>query len=39
VFDEIHGVLRPGGVLRFADSANGRPVPIDVVRDVDLWTG
>jgi arsenite methyltransferase len=39
VFDEIHRVLRPGGVLQFADIANGRPVPPDVLRDVDLWTG
>jgi arsenite methyltransferase len=39
VFDEIHRVLRPGGVLQFADIANGRPVPPDVLRDVNLWTG
>ena len=39
VFDEIHRVLRPGGVLQFADIANGRPVPIEAIRDVDLWTG
>jgi SAM-dependent methyltransferase len=39
VFQEIHRVLRPGGVLQFADIANGRPVPIEVMRDVDLWTG
>ena len=39
VFEEIHRVLRPGGVLQFADIANGRPVPIEVMRDVDLWTG
>jgi arsenite methyltransferase len=39
VFDEIHRVLRPGGVLQFADIANGRPVPSEVLRDVDLWTG
>lgn len=38
-FDEIHRVLRPGGMLQFADIANGRPVPIEVMRDVDLWTG
>ena len=38
-FDEIHRVLRPGGVLQFADIANGRPVPIEAMRDVDLWTG
>jgi SAM-dependent methyltransferase len=39
VFDEIRRVLRPGGVLQFADIANGRPVPIEAMRDVDLWTG
>jgi SAM-dependent methyltransferase len=39
VFDEIHRVLRPGGVLQFADIANGRPVPVEAMRDVDLWTG
>jgi SAM-dependent methyltransferase len=39
VFAEIFRVLRPGGVLQFADIANGRPVPIDAMRDVDLWTG
>ena len=39
VFAEIFRVLRPGGVLQFADIANGLPVPIDAIRDVDLWTG
>ncbi len=39
VFDEIHRVLRPGGWLQLADIANGRPVPIEAIRDVDLWTG
>jgi arsenite methyltransferase len=39
VFEEIYRVLRPGGVLQFADIANGRPVPIEAMRDVDLWTG
>ena len=39
VFAELHRVLRPGGVLQFADIANGRPVPIEAMRDVDLWTG
>jgi arsenite methyltransferase len=38
-FDEIQRVLKPGGVLQFADIANGRPVPIEAMRDVDLWTG
>jgi SAM-dependent methyltransferase len=39
VLEEIHRVLRPGGSLQFADIANGRPVPVEAVRDVDLWTG
>ena len=39
VFNEIHRVLRPGGVVQFADIANGRTVPPEVMRDVDLWTG
>ena len=39
VFDEIRRVLKPGGVLQFADIANGRPVPPEALRDIDLWTG
>jgi ubiquinone/menaquinone biosynthesis C-methylase UbiE len=39
VFAEIHRVLRPGGRLQFADIANGRPVPVEALRDIDLWTG
>jgi arsenite methyltransferase len=39
VFTEIHRVLRPGGVLQFADIANGRAVPPEALRDIDLWTG
>lgn len=39
VFDEIRRVLRPDGWLQFADIANGRPVPPEALRDVDLWTG
>jgi SAM-dependent methyltransferase len=38
-FDEIHRVLKPGGTLQFADIANGRTVPPEAMRDVDLWTG
>lgn len=39
VFAEIRRVLRRGGVLQFADIANGRPVPPEAMREVDLWTG
>lgn len=39
VFAEIRRVLRPGGRLQFAEIANGRPVPVEAMRDVDLWTG
>jgi len=39
VFSEIRRVLRPGGILQFADIANGRPVPEPAVRNIDLWTG
>lgn len=39
VFAEILRVLRPGGVLQFADIANGRPIPAEALRDIDLWTG
>jgi ubiquinone/menaquinone biosynthesis C-methylase UbiE len=38
-FEEIHRVLRPGGRFQFADIANGRPVPPEALRDIDLWTG
>ena len=38
VFAEIRRVLRPGGRLQFADIANGRPVPPEALRDIDLWT-
>lgn len=36
-FVEIWRVLRAGGVLQFADIANGRPVPEGAMRDIDLW--
>lgn len=38
-FSEILRVLRPGGHLQFADIANGKPVPPEALRDIDLWTG
>jgi arsenite methyltransferase len=39
VFEEIRRLLRPGGWLQFADIANGRHVPPEALRDIDLWTG
>ena len=39
VFAEIYRVLRPGGVLQFADIANGVAVPEEALRQIDLWTG
>ena len=38
VFAEIHRVLRPDGVLQFADIANGQPVPGAAINNIDLWT-
>ena len=39
VFAEAYRVLRPGGVLLFADIANGKPLPEAAVCEIDLWTG
>ena len=39
VFTDIRRALKPGGWLQFADIANGRPVPPEALRDIDLWTG
>lgn len=39
VFAEVWRVLRPGGTLQFADIANGQPVPVEAMREIDLWTG
>jgi SAM-dependent methyltransferase len=39
VFAEAYRVLRPGGVLQFADIANGKPLPEAAVSEIDLWTG
>jgi SAM-dependent methyltransferase len=38
-FIEAWRVLRSGGVMQFADIANGRPVPEEAMRHIDLWTG
>jgi ubiquinone/menaquinone biosynthesis C-methylase UbiE len=39
VFTEVARVVRPGGVLQFADIANGTPVGPEALRQIDLWTG
>jgi len=39
IFAEAYRVLRPGGVLQFADIANGTPLPEAAVCEIDLWTG
>jgi arsenite methyltransferase len=36
---EAFRVLKPGGVLQFADIANGIEVPEEAKRNIDLWTG
>lgn len=38
VFNEAFRVLRPGGVLQFADIANGNSVPEEARNNIDLWT-
>ncbi len=38
-FGEAWRVLRSGGVLQFADIANGREVPESARQHIDLWTG
>lgn len=37
-FTEVWRVLRSGGVIQFADIANGRDVPEEAMRHIDLWT-
>jgi len=39
IFSEMLRVLRPGGVLQFADIAHARPVPESAMREIELWTG
>jgi arsenite methyltransferase len=38
-FSEAWRVLRAGGIMQFADIANGLPVPEEAMRHIDLWTG
>jgi SAM-dependent methyltransferase len=39
VFAQAHRALGPGGVIQFADIANGVPLPEQAVCSIDLWTG
>ena len=39
VYRQIFRVLRPGGRMTVADICLERPVPEEVLRDIDLWTG
>lgn len=39
VSGEIHRAREPGGWLQVADIADGRSVPPEARRDIDLWTG
>ncbi|MBG7603972.1 MAG: methyltransferase domain-containing protein, partial [Actinobacteria bacterium] len=38
-FNEAWRVLRSGGIMQFADIANGRDVPEEARNNIDLWTG
>jgi arsenite methyltransferase len=38
-FREAWRVLRSGGIMQFADIANGRDVPEEARNNIDLWTG
>lgn len=38
-FREAWRLLKSGGILQFADIANGQPVPEEAQRHIDLWTG
>lgn len=39
VFAQAYRALKPGGVIQFADIANGKPLPEQAVCNIDLWTG
>ena len=38
VLAQAYRVLKPGGVIQFADIANGKPLPDQAVCSIDLWT-
>jgi SAM-dependent methyltransferase len=39
VYGEVARILKPGGRMMIADICIEKPVPIDALRDIDLWTG
>ena len=39
VFAQAYRAIRPGGIIQFADIANGQPLPEQAVCNIDLWTG
>lgn len=39
VFAQAYRALKPGGVIQFADIANGKPLPEQALCSIDLWTG
>jgi len=39
VFAQSYRALKPGGVIQFADIANGKPLPEQALCSIDLWTG
>lgn len=39
VFAQAYRALKPGGLIQFADIANGVPLPEQAVCSIDLWTG
>jgi len=39
VFAQAYRALKPGGVIEFADIANGKPLPEQALCSIDLWTG
>lgn len=39
VYKEIERVLKPGGRMTIADICVEKPVPVEALEDIDLWTG
>ena len=39
VYREVARILKPDGRMMVADICIEKPVPVDALRDIDLWTG